>query len=46
MTSPEGKAFIAGSSARWADVSISAGVPEDLARASEAATTAFFQGEG
>jgi uncharacterized protein YndB with AHSA1/START domain len=46
MTSPEGKAFIAGSSARWADVSIGAGVPEDLARASEAATTAFFQGEG
>lgn len=39
-------ACIAGSSARWADVVIAAGVPEEQARASEAATTAFFQGEG
>ena len=34
------------SSARWADVAIAAGVPEDQARASEAATAAFFKGEG
>lgn len=42
----DAKACIAGSSARWADVVIAAGVPEEQARASEAATTAFFQGEG
>ena len=42
----EAKACIDGSSARWADVAIAAGVPEAQARASEAATAAFFKGEG
>ncbi len=41
----EAKAVIDGSSARWADVAIAAGVPEAQARASEAATAAFFKGE-
>jgi len=41
----EARTVIDGSSARWADVSIAAGVPEDQARASEAATAAFFKGE-
>lgn len=46
MTSGEGRAFIAGSSRRWADVAIGAGVPDADARAAEAATTAFFSGTG
>jgi uncharacterized protein YndB with AHSA1/START domain len=42
--SEEGKEFSSGSSARWADVSIAAGTPEDAARAGEIATTKFYQG--
>lgn len=44
--SPDGKAFSAGSSARWAAASIAAGTPEAEARIWEAATTAAYQGEG
>lgn len=44
MTSGDGLAYIAGSSRRWADVAIAAGVDEATARAAEAATTAFFSG--
>ncbi len=42
--SDDGKAFSAGSSTRWADVSIAAGTPEEAARAGEIATAKFYQG--
>jgi uncharacterized protein YndB with AHSA1/START domain len=46
FSTDEAKACIVGSSARWAEVTIAAGVPEAQARAAETATSAFFQGEG
>lgn len=45
VTSPEGKALIAGSSERWAEAAIAAGTPHDAARAAAARTTAFYTGE-
>lgn len=38
--------FIAGSSRRWADTSVTAGTPEGNARAAEQRTTAFYTGQG
>jgi uncharacterized protein YndB with AHSA1/START domain len=42
----EARTCIDVSSARWAAASVAAGVPEDQAQASAAATAAFFKGEG
>lgn len=42
--SDDAKAFMAGSSRRWADVAIAAGTAEADARAAEERTTAFFTG--
>ena len=44
-TSPEGKAFIAGSSEAWAQAAIDAGAEPDAARAAARNTTAFYTGE-
>ena len=44
-TSPEGKAFIAGSSEAWAQAAIDAGEEPDAARAAARNTTAFYTGE-
>ena len=44
-TSPEGKAFIAGSSKAWAQAAIDAGDEPDAARAAARNTTAFYTGE-
>ncbi|WP_324653506.1 SRPBCC family protein [Georgenia sp. H159] len=43
--SEEARAFIAGSSRRWADASVAAGTPEEQARAAERNTTAFYTGQ-
>jgi uncharacterized protein YndB with AHSA1/START domain len=45
-TSAEGKAYMTGSSKRWADAAVAAGEPESWAREAEAATTAAYAGEG
>jgi len=44
-TSPEGKAFVRGSSDGWAQASIAAGTDAAAARAAAARTTAFYTGE-
>ena len=44
-TSPDGKAFIAGSSERWAQAAVAAGTDPDAARAAARRTTAFYTGE-
>ena len=44
-TSPEGKAFIAGSSEAWGQAAIDAGDEPDAARAAARNTTAFYTGE-
>ena len=44
-TSPDGKAFIAGSSDGWAQAAVSAGTEPDVARAAARRTTAFYTGE-
>lgn len=43
-TSPEGVAFIGGSSAAWCAASIAAGTPAEQARAAAGRTTAFYTG--
>lgn len=43
-TSDQAKAFMADSSRRWADASVVAGTSEQMARAAESATTAFYTG--
>lgn len=43
--SPEGRAFIAGSSEGWRDASIVSGTAADTARAAAGRTTAFYTGE-
>ena len=45
-TSPEGRAFIHGSSEGWAQAAIAAGTEPEAARAAEGRTTAFYTGEG
>ena len=44
-TSPEGRAFIAGSSEGWAQAAVAAGEEPGAARMSAARTTAFYTGE-
>ena len=44
-TSPEGKAFIAGSSEAWGAAAVAAGTDPGVARAAAARTTAFYTGE-
>ena len=44
-TSPDGKAFIAGSSEGWAQAAVAAGMDPDAARAAARRTTAFYTGE-
>ena len=44
-TSPDGKAFITGSSEGWAQAAIAAGENSDTARAAARHTTAFYTGE-
>ncbi len=44
-TSPDGKAFIAGSSEGWAQAAVAAGTDPDGARAAARRTTAFYTGE-
>ena len=43
--SPDGKAFIAGSSDGWAQAAVAAGTEPDAARAASRRTTAFYIGE-
>jgi uncharacterized protein YndB with AHSA1/START domain len=45
VTSAEGRAFIAGSSAAWAEAAIAAGEEPGAARGAAAITTAFYTGE-
>ena len=45
VTSPEGKAFITGSSEAWGQAAIAAGTDPDAARAAAGRTTAFYMGE-
>ena len=45
-TSPDGKAFITGSSEGWAQAAIAAGTEPDVARASAGRTAGFYTGEG
>ena len=45
VTSPDGKAFITGSSERWGQVAIAAGADPDDALAAARRTTAFYTGE-
>ncbi len=45
VTSADGRAFIAGSSAAWAEAAIAAGEEPAAARAAAARTTAFYTGE-
>ena len=45
VMSPPGKAFIAGSSDRWASAAIADGADADAARAAARRTTAFYTGE-
>ena len=44
-TSPEGRAFIAGSSDGWAQAAVAAGTDPDAAHAAASRTTAFYTGE-
>jgi hypothetical protein len=44
-TSPEGKAFVSGSSEGWAQASIAAGTDAAAAQAAAGRTTAFYTGE-
>ena len=44
-TSPEGKAFITGSSERWGQAAVVAGTDSDAAGAAARRTTAFYTGE-
>ena len=44
VTSPKGRAFIAGSSDAWADAAVAAGTGPDAARAAARRTTAFYTG--
>jgi len=44
-TSPEGRAFITGSSEGWAQAAIAAGTEAEAARAAAGRTTAFYTGE-
>jgi uncharacterized protein YndB with AHSA1/START domain len=44
-TSPDGKAFITGSSQRWGHASVAAGTDPDAAGAAARRTTAFYTGE-
>lgn len=45
-TSPEGRAFITGSSEGWAEAAIAAGTEAETARAAAGRTAAFYTGEG
>ena len=45
VTSPEGKAFITGSSEAWGQASVAAGTDPDAASAAVGRTTAFYTGE-
>ncbi len=45
VTSPEGKAFITGSSEAWGEAAIAAGTDPDAAGAAARSTTAFYTGE-
>ncbi len=45
VTSPDGRAFIAGSSAAWAEAAVAAGEEPTTARAAAARTTAFYTGD-
>ena len=44
-TSPEGKAFITGSSEAWGQAAVAAGTDRDAAQAAARRTTAFYTGE-
>ena len=44
-TSPDGKAFITGSSEAWGQAAVAAGTDPDAARAAARRTTAFYTGE-
>ena len=44
-TSPEGRAYISGSSDGWAQASIAAGTDPDAATAAATNTTAFYTGD-
>ena len=45
VTSPDGKAFIAGSSEAWGEAAVAAGTDPDAASAAVRSTTAFYTGE-
>ena len=45
-TSPDGRAFIHGSSEGWAQAAIAAGTEPEIANAAAGRTTAFYTGEG
>ncbi len=45
-TSPEGRAFITGSSEGWAQAAIAAGTESEVAQAAAGRTAAFYTGEG
>lgn len=45
VTSPDGKAFIAGSSEAWGRAAVAGGTESDAARAAAERTTAFYTGE-
>ena len=45
VTSPEGKAFITGSSEAWGEAAVAAGTDPDTASAAARSTTAFYTGE-
>ena len=44
-TSPEGKAFMTGSSEAWGQAAVAAGTDRDAAQAAAQRTTAFYTGE-
>ncbi len=44
-TSPDGRAFIAGSSERWRQAAVAGGTDRDAARAAARLTTAFDTGD-
>lgn len=44
-TSPDGKAFISGSSEGWREAAVASGIDPDAARAAADRTTAFYTGE-
>ncbi len=45
VTSPDGKAFITGSSEAWGEAAVAAGTDPDAASAAARSTTAFYTGE-